>query len=202
MEQEYKWILPQETLRTLAADLHNAPERVSSDTINMAAIYYDTPDDLVYRSGAALRIRRENAHSVCCMKRTLTKDGACAVREEYEVEAETVAEGLQKLPDAGAPHALCEMLANQPFRELARTEFVRRCILLRYETFTAELAVDVGMLGGGANMLPFEELELELKSGDEAAFHAYAKELEAQFSLCPQTQSKLARAIQAAAGKE
>lgn len=200
MEQEYKWSLPQETLAVLAAYLHSAAERVSHETINMAAVYYDTPDNLVYRNHAALRIRRENAHSVCCMKRTLTKDGACAVREEYEVDAETVAEGLQKLPDAGAPRALCETLAKQTFRELAKTEFVRNCSLLQFETFSAEFAVDVGQLGGGTNMHPFEELELELKSGDAAAFHAYAKAFEQQFALIPQTQSKLARAVRAAEG--
>lgn len=200
MEQEYKWTLPQETLPALAAFLHSAPERISHDTITMAAIYYDTPDNLVYRSGAALRIRRENAHSVCCMKRTLTKDGACAVREEYEVEAETVAEGLQKLPDAGAPRTLCALLAKQTFRELAVTEFVRNCSLLQFQTFSAEFAVDVGQLGGRNCMQPFEELELELKSGDAQAFHAYAKELEARFALIPQELSKLARAVRAAEG--
>ena len=41
------------------------------------------------------------------------------------------------------------------------------------------------------------ELELELKSGDAAAFDAYAQALEQRFSLIPQPLSKLARAIAA-----
>lgn len=201
MEREYKWQIPQETLAALAETLHTAEGRLSHETVQMAAVYYDTADNLVYRSGAALRIRRENARSVCCMKRTVSKQGAQALREEYEVEAETLSEGLSKLPDVGAPRALCEQLRGQEFRELARTEFTRNCYLLEIRasaSFTAELAVDVGALGVSGHMLPFEELELELKSGDAAAFQAYADALEAQFSLIPQEKSKLARAVDAA----
>lgn len=201
MEREYKWIIPQETLSALAGFLHEAEGRLSQDTLQMSAIYYDTQDDLVYRSGAALRLRKENDRSVCCMKRTLKKEGAQALREEYEVEAATLTEGLQKLPDAGAPRDLCILLLHQEFRELARTEFIRNCYLLSVQgdaPFTAEFAVDVGALGGQGNMQPFEELELELKSGDADAFQAYADALEQRFALIPQKASKLARAIKAA----
>ena len=201
MEREFKWKIPQDTLSALADFLHRVEKRLAHDTINMAAVYYDTEDDLVFRSGAALRIRRENDRSVCCMKRTVRKEGAQALREEYEVSAETLREGLLKLPGAGAPRDLCFLLSEQTFRELGRTEFIRNCYLMQISgdgDFTAEFAVDVGMLGAEGRMVPFEELELELKSGSEAAFIAYAQMLEQKFSLIPQKRSKLARAIEAA----
>lgn len=201
MEREYKWMIPQETIAALADFLHRAQTRLAHDMLHMAAIYYDTEENLVYKNGAALRIRQENDRSVCCMKRTVKKQGAQALREEYEVEAATIAEGLQKLPAAGAPQDLCELLAKQSFRELGRTEFVRTCYLLEIKenaSFTAEFAVDVGSLGCPGKMQPFEELELELKSGDTAAFIAYADMLEQKFALIPQKRSKLARAIEAA----
>lgn len=202
MELEYKWQIPQQSLAALAKKLHETEIRRVHRTLHMQAIYYDTPDSQVYKNGAALRIRRENDKSVCCMKRTVKKDGARALREEYEVEAETLKEGLARLPDAGAPRDLCLFLAAQDFLELGRTDFMRNCYLLEIdECFTAELAVDVGSLGGAAHMQPFEELELEFKAGDSAAFSAYAEALAAEFSLIPQPLSKLARAI-AAAKKE
>ena len=204
MEREYKWMIPQDTMAALAGFLHEHKGRISHDTLHMAAVYYDTADDLVYRSGAALRLRMENGRSVCCMKRTVRKEGAQALREEYEAEAETLKEGLEKLPAAGAPQDLCILLAHQTFRELGRTDFVRNCYLLALETptpFTAEFAVDVGSLGAADNMQPFEELELELKSGDAAAFQAYAEQLERDYALIPQPKSKLARAVAAAAQK-
>ena len=201
MEQEYKWQIPQETLSALAAYLHGLPERLRHETLHMAAVYYDTPDGMVRRQGGALRLRRENDRSVCCMKRTLKRDGAQAIREEYETEAETLTEGLQKLPEAGAPRELCILLSHQTFTELGRTDFVRNCYLLAIggaAGFTAEFAVDVGALGAAEHMQPFEELELELKSGDTDAFDAFARDLEQRFSLIPQPHSKLARAIRAA----
>ena len=202
MEREYKWMIPQDTLAALADFLHQEQTRLSHETLHMAAIYYDTADDLVYKNGAALRIRQENDRSVCCMKRTLKKEGAQALREEYEVEAQTLAEGLKKLPAAGAPQELCDLLSGQQFRELGRTDFIRNCYLLEISadaSFTAEFAVDVGALGASGAMQSFEELELELKSGDTAAFIAYAEMLERIFALIPQKRSKLARAIAAAA---
>lgn len=201
MEREFKWLIPQETLAALADFLRHAEKRISHDTLQMAAIYYDTADHLVYQNGAALRIRTENDRSVCCMKRTVMKQGAQALREEYEVEADTLAEGLQKLPDAGAPRPLCEMLRQQDFLELGRTEFIRNCYHLEIctdATFSAEFAIDIGALGSASNMQPFEELELELKSGNPDAFIVYAEMLARRFALIPQKKSKLARAIEAA----
>ncbi|MBR4200591.1 MAG: CYTH domain-containing protein [Oscillospiraceae bacterium] len=203
MEREYKWLIPQETLPALAGFLHESEGRISHEMLHMSAIYYDTPDNLVFRSGAALRLRRENDRTVCCMKRTLKKEGAEALREEYETEAATLTEGLLKLPEAGAPRDLCKLLSQQEFRELGRTEFVRNCYLLGFQTpvpFTAEFAVDIGSLGAADHMQPFEELELELKSGDTAAFQAFAGMLEQNYALIPQQKSKLARAIAAAIG--
>ncbi|MBQ8922895.1 MAG: CYTH domain-containing protein [Oscillospiraceae bacterium] len=194
MKLEYKWQIPQETLAALAGYLHEAPGRLSHETLSMAASYYDTADGLVYRSGAALRLRRENDRTVCCLKRTVQKNGARAEREEYETEAETLKEGLQRLPEAGAPADLCRMLESQALSAFAKTEFIRNCCLIAQDGFTAEFAVDVGQLGNARRMVPFEELELELKSGDPEAFRQYAEQLQSRFSLRPQPLSKLARA--------
>ncbi len=201
MEQEYKLQIPLHTLSAIAAYLQGLPGRQRHDTLHMAAVYYDTPEGLLKQQGGALRIRRENDRSVCCMKRTLKREGAQAIREEYEAEAETLTEGLQKLPEAGAPKEFCIFLSHQTFRELGRTDFLRNCYLFAFDgdaPFTAELAFDVGALGSPEHMQPFEELELELKSGDADAFDAYARSLERRFALIPQPLSKLARAIAAA----
>ena len=201
MEREYKWNIPPESLSAFAGYLHEAAGRLSHDIMQMAAVYYDTPDGMIHKIGGALRIRRENDRSVCCMKRTVRKEGALALREEYETEAQTLKEGLEKLPDAGAPRDFCILLLHQEFQELGRTEFTRNCYLMEIREgagFTAEFAFDVGALGLPGHMKHFEELELEFKSGDADAFTAYAEALEKRFSLIPQRASKLARAIAAA----
>ncbi|MBR6106910.1 MAG: CYTH domain-containing protein [Oscillospiraceae bacterium] len=198
MELEYKWLIPRETLAALADFLRSSEARQSHEILHMAAEYYDTPDGLARRLGAALRLRRENGRTVCCMKRNVQKDGAQALREEYETEAAAIREGLQRLPDAGAPRDLCLLLAEQQLRVTAKTDFIRNCWLLAFDVpapFTAEFAVDVGKLGNAERMQEFEELELEFKSGDAEAFRAFAEQLQTRFSLVPQPLSKLARAI-------
>jgi len=194
MEKEYKWqanaALRERFMQLLAA--HEA--LCSAQTVQMAAVYYETADGILRKNGTALRLRRENDHSVCCMKRTLEKDGALAVRDEFEVQAETVQEGLEKLSEKGAPRDLCIFLRAQQLTELARTEFERHCYLIAPGAFTAEFAVDAGKLGNHGVMQPFEEIELELKTGDAAAFCAYAEQLQAEYGLIPQPLSKLARA--------
>ena len=92
----------------------------------------------------------------------------------------------------------CLFLALQPLNPFAKTDFIRNCWLLSVADdapFTAEFAIDVGTLGNARGMQPFEELELEFKSGDEAAFHRFAAQLSTRFSLAPQPLSKLARAV-------
>ena len=198
MEREYKWKLTAGSVQALAAYLHEYPARLAQDTVHMSAVYYDTAAGHVHAQGGALRIRRENDRSVCCLKRTVKKEGAQALREEYETEAADVHEGLLRLAESGAPRELCIFLSAQPMQEIARTEFIRNWYLIENRDaapFTAEFAIDVGALGISGTMEPFEELELELKSGDADAFQAFANALEQRFLLIPQPASKLARAI-------
>ncbi len=204
MEQEFKWHLPEQNLTALQRYLRIKGDCLSEQTLRMAATYYETPEGLLRKFGIALRIRQENDRSICCLKRTIRKEGALAQREEYETEAKTLAEAFERLPAAGAPAALCTALAAQRYTELARTRFTRRATLLRlhdpltFAEFTAEFAIDAGALGGNGNMQPFTEIELELKSGDAESFFRFANALAAQFALTPEPESKLARAVRAA----
>jgi len=200
MELEYKWKIPEKNLGALAAFFHGLNGRLSRSSLRMAATYYDTAEGTLRKNGAAIRLRKENDLSVFCMKRTVSREGAQARREEYETEAETVSEGLKKLAEEGGPKDFCAFLSNQEFCVIAVTDFIRNCYLFELagpEPFTAELAVDVGKLGNARSMENFEELELEFKSGDEQSFQRFAEKLQADFSLVPQPLSKLARAINA-----
>ena len=60
---------------------------------------------------------------------------------------------------------------------------------------TVELALDEGTLMGGGRTLPFAEMEVELKSGEEAAATAFAEALAQEFNLTPEPKSKAQRAM-------
>ena len=64
------------------------------------------------------------------------------------------------------------------------------------ENCTLELALDNGVLLGNGKEKRLCELEVELKSGSEAAAAAYAKQLAHQYGLRPEKKSKYLRALE------
>ncbi len=200
MEQEYKWQYPSDCCPDAVAQ-HSLIQNCCTNTkqYQMQAVYYDTENALFRHLGGSLRLRRENQTSVCCMKITRKKEGALAIREEYETEAETLAEGLQKLPQVGAPADICTKISPDALLPLCTIAFVRNAMTLEISTenaaCVAELALDSGTFQRNGITQDFMEVELEFKSGSPEAFHTFAKQIETTFSLIPQPLSKLARAL-------
>ena len=64
-----------------------------------------------------------------------------------------------------------------------------------------ELALDEGVLLGGGRELPFREVEVEQKRGPDDSTRRFAAALAQRFSLTPQPQSKLQRALRLAQGE-
>ena len=132
MEKEYKWRADE---KLLGQALLWASSRIGSQsrTINMESSYFDTADGLLKEHQAALRLRRENDRSVCCMKlrNTDTPDGMRA-HEEYQCEAVSLLDGLRRLPELGAPNDLCERALAADLQEICTVSF-RRCAVLLQE---------------------------------------------------------------------
>lgn len=196
MEIEYKWNLPDDGVAKgmLASDII-AGAVAGSRTIDMRATYFDTPAQDVYALHGGLRIRRENDRSICCLKLSAHDADDCKTRREYEVEAADIIEGLEKLPNAGAPEDVCaRFIAGGP-KPTCETVFSRKAYELAHNDFRAELAIDLGELRHDGKVASIHEIELEFAGGSEEAFHEFAHELQRKFSLEPQPLSKLARAI-------
>lgn len=209
MEREYTWSLQaaEGSRKALGAAELIAPHVRGTQDISMNAVYYDTPDGLLGAQHAALRVRRENGRGVCCLKVPL-HEGGYAEREEYEVEATDVHDGLAALPGAGAPRELCAQLARAQLLELCETRFERRAFALDVAAgalegacgeaaaaFAAELAFDEGVLCRQGRTQQLHEMELEHTGGSIAAFHAFAAVLEGTLVLAREPLSKLARAL-------
>ncbi len=196
MEIEYKWDMADSQLAQSILSSEPVSKAIEVQReIRMEAIYYDTPVRDVYAMHGGLRIRRENDTSVCCLKMSAESTEACKTRLEFEVVAQSIEEGLEKLPQAGAPQDVCErLLAGEPV-PICSTAFTRHECALACAGFRAELAFDVGEMHRNGKTAPIHEIELEYVSGSEGSFHAFAAELEEQFTLIVQPLSKLARAM-------
>lgn len=195
MEKEYKWRADE---GLLGQALLWASSRIGtqSRTLHMQSQYFDTADGLLREQQAALRMRKENDRSVCCLKlRNENTPEGMRAHEEYECFAHTVAEGLSILPKRGAPLALCAQALSAPLEIICTVDFRRCAILLQQDNTVCELALDQGTLRHGEKNAPLCEIELEYVAGSEEAFHTLAAELATHLSLVPEPESKLARAM-------
>ena len=163
--------------------------------IAMETTYYDTMDLKLAMHHWTLRRRMENGLSVCTFKTPLA-DGS---RGEWEVACGSITDGVLKLYEAGAPAELVRCTAGgliptcgAKFKRLARTITLESC--------TVEISLDRGVLTGRNKELPFAEVEVEYKSGDENAALAFAKALAETYHLEAEPKSKFVRAMTLAMG--
>lgn len=199
MEEEYKWQSSPDEMEQLRQSPMVQVYCTETAVHTMDAAYYDTEDALFHRIHAALRLRQEDGVSICCLKQTRSTTNHCALREEYEVPAATIEEGLRLLPDVGAPQSLCDTVLAQPIIEQCRTVFTRTALTLHViqdkQACTMELAFDIGYFLRNGMRADFSEIELEYKNGATPLFHTYARKLEQRHALIPEPYSKLARAM-------
>ena len=162
--------------------------------ISMETTYYDTEDLSLRQRRWTLRRRLENEKSVCTVKTPLP-DGS---RGEWETENADLAAGAEALCAMGAPKEILDYV-NQGVTPFCGAKFTRLAKTMELPGGSVELALDEGVLLGGGQELPFAEVEVELKSGEDSVASAFAGKLAAEFHLKEQPKSKLARAMALAA---
>ena len=164
-------------------------------SISMETTYFDTPDGALAARHITLRRRLENGVSVCTVKTPLA-DGSRGEWELHWQQPETMVEELCKF---GAPAELRSLTAGG-IVPVCGARFIRLAKTVEADGCLVELALDRGVLMGGGREMPLCELEVELKSGDDAAAVAFAQRLAQEFGLQPERKSKFRRAQQLAQG--
>ena len=159
------------------------------ETIAMATTYYDTPDGALSARHITLRLRTENGTAVCTVK-TPCPDGG---RGEWELPCENITDAIPLLCKLGAPAELSLWTANGVV-SICGARFTRRAKQIQLADCTVELALDEGILTGAGKEIPLCEIEVEFKSGSEAAAVVFANVLAAEFNLKPENKSKFRRA--------
>lgn len=164
--------------------------------IRMQTTYYDTPDAALSKRKMTLRLRKENDITVCTLKTPLP-DGS---RGEWECPASDIHSGIRALCALGAPEELLRLTANG-LNAVCGARFTRLAAEVPTADGFAELALDRGVLLGGGRELPLCEVEVELKSGSDAACLAFGMQLAKTYSLTEEPYSKFRRALALAQGE-
>ncbi|MGF6536299.1 triphosphatase [Paraburkholderia sp. GAS206C] len=191
----------------LAADQIDAATRwfvartgTAGRPIALANIYFDTPALTLARSKSALRLRHTPDGWLQTFKTAGNASAGMHSRHEWEMPV-----AGEKLEIDALLHACDEPTVAAALRgaapdliELFRTNFTRTLWQVAHNGATVEAAIDQGdviaEVDGETRRAPILEVELELKSGDEAALHALADELRAKVpGLAPDDVSKAQR---------
>lgn len=158
--------------------------------------YVDTADWALARAGFAARLRRTSGGTLMSIKAQATSGVRMQRREEIEGPARNN-EPPRDWPESQARTVILELCGDEPLVELLTIRQLRRVRRLESGESRAELSVDdVEVLIDDAVVDTFEELEVELRKGDEAPLAALADIFDRSPDLRPLSRSKLDRAVQ------
>lgn len=202
MEREIKLALPADQVRA-ATQWFVARTGVEGRDVKLANIYFDTPALTLAKSKSALRLRHTPDGWLQTFKTVgEAKDG---LHSRHEWEMPVAGEKLEidaLLRECDEPSAAEAVRQAAPdLVQLFRTDFTRTLWNIELDGATVEAAIDQGNVitdvNGETRRAPISEVELELKSGDEAALNALAAELgKAVAGLAPDNVSKAQRGYQ------
>jgi triphosphatase len=202
MEREIKLALPVAQVPA-ATQWFVARTGAEGRPVKLVNIYFDTPELVLAGAKSALRLRQTPDGWLQTFKTVgHAKDGLHS-RHEWEMPVAGARLEIDALLHAcDEPHAAQALRQATPaLIELFRTNFTRTLWHIEADGAEIEAAIDQGdvlaEVDSETRRAPISEVELELKSGDEAALHTLAAELGKQIAgLAPDDISKAQRGYQ------
>ncbi|MEV8469529.1 MULTISPECIES: CYTH domain-containing protein [unclassified Ralstonia] len=181
----------------------------AAGSVELANVYYDTPDQALARSRAALRVRRQGSQWLQTLKTAAVSTSGLSARHEWEVPLQNdalsvdafAANNAAEAADYVRPHAAA-------LAPLFRTDFTRRLWHVAADGGEIEIALDAGaiLIPGTQAREPIDELELEWKPAAGSTLtedaiaerlHAWTQKLRAAVTgLAPLDISKAQRGYQ------
>jgi inorganic triphosphatase YgiF len=156
----------------------------AAGSVELANVYYDTPDQALARNRAALRVRRQGSQWLQTLKTAAVSTSGLSARHEWEVPLQNdalsvdafAANNAAEAADYVRPHAAA-------LAPLFRTDFTRRLWHVAADGGEIEIALDAGaiLIPGTQAREPIDELELEWKpaAGSTLTEDAIAERLHA-----------------------
>lgn len=200
MEIEMKFLLGgrDQADEILSSDMvTEVTDEGSFETIDMLAIYYDTPDHRLTDAGIAVRVRKEGEYYVATMKdKGMSIEG---MHKRKEINVRLSDQELIDHPDisifreSDAYEELLRIAGTGKLTPVLEMKFERRQVRVDTGDAISVLSFDDGEITAGEKKLPIMEMELELYSGSEDELESYGRKLAEKYGLTAEDRSKFAR---------
>lgn len=166
----------------------------------LRSVYFDTPGQDLRRHGVVVRLRRKKGQGspLLGVKWKVGASEGFFSRGEIEVSCPGSAPDLALL-DRAVHKRLSAIIGKAPLTVQFETRVRRRTVAVAHGSCTIEVAVDEGSVVAGARQQALTEVELELKSGDEADFLDFATSLVRALPLRLDTEPKSEKGFRLAA---
>ena len=169
----------------------------SFETIDMLAVYYDTPDRKLTEAGIAIRVRREGEFYVATMKDKGMSVGGMHKRQEINVRLSD--EEMIKNPDVSifkesdSYDKLLEIAGPGKLSPVLTMSFERRQVRVDTGNAISVLSFDDGRIEASNKSIPIMEMEIELYTGSEDELMEFGHKIAEKYALQPEDKSKFAR---------
>lgn len=166
-------------------------------TRSFEALYYDTPNFSLQKSGFAYRVRHEGDEWVATVKCDTGTSGGFFSREEWNEKVEGPSPSTKPFAGTHAGDRLDVAIGEEKLQLLFSTRFMRTVLLLKTSAGAqVELALDRGTIWSGMDGTPIGELELELKNGPVSELMQLSGLIAVRWHLLPEVRSKYARGLE------
>lgn len=196
-EIEFKFLFWERDSAKIEALISAAAGGRRPDHQHLRAIYFDTPNQDLWKHGFILRVRANGKSHIQTIKQMTPSS---IHRGEWEAETGTFEPNLDLVKDT----PLAPLVARPPVRGALRPAFEvnveRTSYWLEAGGGAIEASFDRGMIEANGEKLGVRELELELKSGGQQALFNLARAFVAQAPLHPSLITKSERGHLLAAG--
>lgn len=169
------------------------------ETIEMHAMYFDTPDMDFRKCGIAYRIRQEDDRCTATIKWDVNVEDGLHRREEFNlfVNDERFAEApdIEIFVSSDAYDVLHKAAGDRKLVKTISMDYTRKQFKVDTGKSISCISLDVGTIHHSEGYdVPISELEIEWYYGDEDDFISLANLIQNKYSLETEDRSKLQRA--------
>ena len=196
-ELELKFYLATELRKALAASSLLRSLVIREETLT--TIYYDTPEQTMWRGGLSLRLRNCGSGAMQSLKSSAHGPSPLLSRREVNVPTSNGNPDFKWLSKV-VPNEIMSEVASSTLLPVFRT-IVKRCSWeVSATTGIVSVCLDIGAIRCKSRHTKLSELEIELVSGDKSACFDIARQISRVFPIQLQVESKAERGYRLAAG--